>query len=220
MIATPDVIILEADRIDTAQGPLSPAEQALIAQAHPRRRRQFTAGRILAHRALARAGQPDKPLLADEHRCPIWPDGITGSISHTDTWCVAAVAPSAEVTSLGIDIEHPSRVQPNLWPMLFTEREQATLAKLPETSQQIWAGCLFSIKEAFYKYQYPLTQRMVGFKDVEIEGTLTQATATICILKLIAPPLDAGLCLPSQHSLEKDRVCSLVYGTPGKSIIM
>ena len=216
MIALPEVIILETAAVSAAQGRLWPTEEKLLAQSRSPRRQEFTAGRTLARQALARAGQPDQALLADAQRCPIWPPGISGSISHTHTWCAVAIAPTSAVTSLGIDIEEAGRVKPDLWRMLFTEGEHADLKALAEEPRQAWADCLFSIKEAFYKYQFPLTQKMVHFQDVEIERSSEEGTAIIRILKSILAPLETDVCLKAYYHLEKENnlVWTAVYGEP------
>ena len=48
---------------------------------------------------------------------------------------------------------------------------------------------LFSAKECFYKYQYPLTKQWVGFEEVEIEVNLEESKFNIRLLKDI-PTLD------------------------------
>ena len=216
MITLPKTIFLEFDAVDSAQERLLEGEETLVSRAVQRRRRQFTAGRTLARRAMTQAGWPNQTLLADAQRCPIWPAGLSGSISHTDSWCVAAVAPISVVTSLGIDIEEVARVQPNLWKMLFTENEQNVLKELPEKPQQIWSTCLFSIKEAFYKYQFPLTRKMVGFQEVEVEQSSQPDKALIHILKTIDEPFVKGICVPAQYffDVEKALVWAAVYGRP------
>ncbi|MBW2215557.1 MAG: hypothetical protein JRF48_14335 [Deltaproteobacteria bacterium] len=54
---------------------------------------QFTAGRVCSRIALGRLGvAATTPVLRGEDRAPIWPPGFVGTITHTDTWCAAAVA--------------------------------------------------------------------------------------------------------------------------------
>ena len=71
---------------------------------------------------------------------------------------------------MGIDIETIGRVEPKLWPTLFTEREAGYFRSLPPSE---WRSTtlFFSAKESFYKCQYPLTQSWVGFQDVEVART-------------------------------------------------
>src|SRR5258708_8108427 len=87
-----EVLTVEADEA-CWRGSLLSLEESLVAKAVPKRRREFTAGRNCARRALAQLGYPDFALLAGSHGQPLWPPGIAGSITHCDDYCAVAVAP-------------------------------------------------------------------------------------------------------------------------------
>jgi 4'-phosphopantetheinyl transferase EntD len=78
---------------------------------------------------------------------------------------------------VGIDIETIGRVEPKLWPTLFTEREAGYFRSLPPERVALETTLFFSAKESFYKCQYPLTQSWVGFQDVEVARTGEQLLA-------------------------------------------
>ena len=134
-----------------------------------KRLNEFKTGRLLARKILEQWGILSFPLLSDQQRCPIWPPGVVGSITHTDSLCIVALARSQSIHSLGIDVESVSRVKQNLWSTLLTEGELSFLEQLPAQEQQNWVSCLFSLKEAFFKYQFPLTRRMIGFDAIEVQ---------------------------------------------------
>lgn len=69
---------------------LHQSELPLIAGAGPKRQQEFCSGRFCAHRVLDRLGYQDIPVLADQYGAPVWPSGITGSISHSGGKAVAA----------------------------------------------------------------------------------------------------------------------------------
>jgi 4'-phosphopantetheinyl transferase EntD len=160
-------------------GPGDPAtlrdeERSLVAGAVEGRVSQFAAGRQCAHAALAEIDLDTGPLGRAEHRAPAWPAGVRGSIAHTDTYAVAAVARPAvdrdhraAGLSIGLDAETTGRVTPELYPRLFTPSERERVASSP--SEALAATVLFGLKEAFYKAQFPLTTAWVGFHDVDIE---------------------------------------------------
>jgi 4'-phosphopantetheinyl transferase EntD len=77
---------------ETSKDPqvLHPSELPLIAGAGIKRQQEFCSGRFCAHQALDRLGYHDIPLLADQYGAPVWPCGITGSISHSGGIAVAA----------------------------------------------------------------------------------------------------------------------------------
>ncbi len=149
---------------------LHPAEASHVSGATERRRQEFAAGRMCARAALAEFGiGPDTPVEKATDRSPIWPDGVTGSISHTEGYCVAVVAPvSGHDGAIGLDVERRDRVTTKLHRMLFTDAEQAGLAEIDPADRSVAATTLFSAKEAFYKAQHQLTRSWVGFKDVTI----------------------------------------------------
>ncbi|MEI8635195.1 hypothetical protein P4S72_30355 [Vibrio sp. PP-XX7] len=57
-----------------------------------KRKCEFLAGRLCAKRAMAECGiNAETTLGIGEHREPLWPEGVIGSISHCDTQAVAVV---------------------------------------------------------------------------------------------------------------------------------
>ncbi len=150
------------------QGGLLKAEEPLVEGAAQARVEQFTAGRVCARVALGRLGVASRtPILRGEDRTPIWPPGFVGSITHTDTWCAAAVARADELRSIGIDLEPATPLKEALWRRVCTPRERDWLAGLSEPG--LTGKVLFSAKESVYKCQYPITTQFLGFHAVELE---------------------------------------------------
>ena len=145
---------------------LPAAEQALTRRMMPVRRREFTWGRIAARRALSRLGAPAGPLLPDADRVPVWPAGITGSISHSGRICGAAVRRGPG--SVGFDLETEGALTPDLWEAVLTETERDDVRALPAAAQAARALALFTAKEAVYKAHFPVHRVMFGFADLEI----------------------------------------------------
>ena len=85
------------------QPDLWPEETAYVANAVEKRRREFACGRHFVRSCLRALGRPDEPLPVRADRSPRWPDGLVGSITHTDTYCAAAVARADDVDSIGIE---------------------------------------------------------------------------------------------------------------------
>src|SRR5262245_37109435 len=95
---------------DAAIGSLSDSEAAAVATCAERRRREFASARALARDGLARYfGIRGHDLLDREDRSPVWPQGITGSISHCETRAWVALADAAYGT-VGIDGEARSEL--------------------------------------------------------------------------------------------------------------
>ena len=128
----------------------------------------FSTGRYCAIKALEQLGIKDAIIPIGEDREPIWPEGIVGSISHCDSLTGAIVAKSSDHISLGLDIEEIGRVTPDLWDLVFTENEKNYLFRLSDEDILVQSTAIFSIKEAFYKFQHPLTKTFLDFLDVEV----------------------------------------------------
>ena len=160
----------------TSLTPLFATEEPSIARAVEKRRWEFHAGRHCARRALLELGAPETAILPGADRAPVWPDGFVGSITHTGAhqqgYAAAVVARVTEVRSLGLDAELCEPLAPELQERVLTPLEQAFLGTLDADQRGLVATLFFSAKEAFYKCQYPLTQRFLGFQEVEVEFEL------------------------------------------------
>ena len=147
---------------------LLPEERAGQATWVDKRLREFAAGRQCARRALRQLTMPDYALINGPDRCPIWPNGIVGSITHADGFAAAVVARNSDFTSVGLDAERRDRVGADLWERLFVPAELSWLQSLEAAQRSGAAALLFSAKEALYKCQYLVTRRWLDFHDVAL----------------------------------------------------
>jgi 4'-phosphopantetheinyl transferase EntD len=139
-----------AEMMDTGQAAtLHPQEEAFVARAADKRRRDFAAGRACARAALAGLGHGDAVIGMGEGGAPLWPAGIVGSITHTRGYAAALVAQARNFSGIGVDAERIGGVTPDLWPRLFDQAERDQLAALGDSA--IIATLFFSAKEASYK---------------------------------------------------------------------
>lgn len=148
---------------------VDPAEQGAVAHAVPARVAEFHAGRAAARAAMVQLSLPPRPVPMGPDRAPLWPAGVTGSISHSATACVAVLGHSHDWAGIGVDLEEATRLDPDLVPQICTLAEQSWLRAQPEVDRGVMAKLLFSIKEAAYKAQYPLTQNLFGFDGFEVQ---------------------------------------------------
>jgi 4'-phosphopantetheinyl transferase EntD len=162
------VVVVESltDRTDES---LFPEEEAYIARAVAKRRREFTTVRSCARCALAALGYPPVPILPGTRRAPTWPAGVVGSLTHTDGYRAAAVARSSAMRALGIDAEQHAPLPEGVQDLVTTGPEPAALRMLAgEVPAVHWPRILFSAKEAVYKAWFPLTETWLGFEDAVI----------------------------------------------------
>jgi 4'-phosphopantetheinyl transferase EntD len=159
---------------DQACAALLAEEEAVVAGAVEKRRREFTQVRDCARRALAQLGVGPVPILPGPGGCPTWPPGIVGSMTHCDGYRAAAVGRAAEILSIGIDAEQHRPLGDDIVTTIRSPAEQEHLATLyqrcPDTH---WETLLFSIKEPVYKAYFPITRAWLGFEQatVRIDAT-------------------------------------------------
>jgi 4'-phosphopantetheinyl transferase EntD len=147
---------------------LTNGEHMLVRKFSEKRQRDFSVGRYCAREALKKAGGPASEILAGAKNEPLWPLGYTGSISHSKTLAGAVVASSTRIRSLGLDIEKTGRVKAGMWDILFKPDEQDFLLSVSSAEQEFYTTLFFSMKESFYKLQYPITKTFLGFTDVQV----------------------------------------------------
>ncbi|MEM8868080.1 MAG: 4'-phosphopantetheinyl transferase superfamily protein [Verrucomicrobiota bacterium] len=151
-----------------------PDEATLREKAGPGRKQEFITGRRCARAALAQLGQAAGAILADEQGAPLWPKDFVGSISHSKGFCAAIVAGSEHFRALGLDLEQTNRLRPSAHKHVVHPREMLFVDE-----EQVRATLLFSLKEAFYKLQFPLFAAQPGFQDVHFEVDLSGGSAAI-----------------------------------------
>lgn len=166
---------------DPVEARLFPEEEAEIAHAVDKRRREFAGGRWCAHRALRELGAPVTPILRGERGAPRWPEGVIGAITHCSGYRGAVVARTGELDSVGIDAEPHSPLPDGVLDVVSLAAERAHLRRLTAAEPQLhWDRLLFSAKESIYKAWYPITREWLGFEDAELHfspGTFTAKLA-------------------------------------------
>lgn len=149
---------------------LFPDEMAAIAGAREIRRREFAGGRACARAALTALGLPAVAIPSGSDRAPIWPRGLVGSISHSPTRCVAAIARQSDgIISIGVDIEESTPLDEVFAADICTRFEKNWLDRQPSGQRGLLLKALFSAKECAYKCQYPLTKTFLGYHAMRIE---------------------------------------------------
>lgn len=184
LVASPDLlghlfspcVVTAWGEPERLQEPLHPAECDAVARAVAKRRMEFTAGRTLARRALERLGAGSAAIPVGTKREPVWPAGITGSISHTRGFCGVALARAQDMRGIGFDAEHLDAVRPGLAREIVTEAERGAIREVLGGDAETALALAFSAKEAFFKCQYPLTRRWLGLLDAVLTVTATGFT--------------------------------------------
>lgn len=141
------------------------AEERFVKNALDKRRSEFAAGRYCARTALETAGTTNQAILKAQSGCPIWPDGFVGSISHTDRFATALIAPTVHYAGLGIDIEHNSALKSELHSFVLTPLEKNKLLTQPTVKNTPRCKLSFVIKETIYKAVFPFVRCFFDFQQ-------------------------------------------------------
>jgi 4'-phosphopantetheinyl transferase EntD len=185
----PDCVVIEAGAGDAAGG-LLPEELTATQAWAPHRRAQFSLGRRLARSALRRLGQGPVPILFGAEGEPLWPPGFVGSISHKRECCVVVIATSKKLLGVGVDLERDAQDSAEadiVRRVCASERERAQSRTFAASFAS--PGTLFlAAKEAFYKFQFPLTRMRLDWEDVVVSFSPPHSFTA---LERSAPPIVA-----------------------------
>jgi 4'-phosphopantetheinyl transferase EntD len=128
---------------------------------------QSQVARALAQHMLAAQGCGTQ-MARHPEGYPLWPAGYIGSLAHAGDTIGVVLGHDTQYRGLGVDVEHPSRVHPEVWLNVFTAHERSTLAAQPEDQRRWGAAIRFAAKEAAYKALYPRHGAVAGFFDTEV----------------------------------------------------
>jgi 4'-phosphopantetheinyl transferase EntD len=181
------------ESVDAQSDGIFAEERMLSAGAVLSRQREFAAGRRAARSALARLGFGPAPLLKDAAGAPRWPAQAVGSISHSAAIAVAVAALRTSVSSIGLDVETSSALRPEARRDILSAEEEMQLARVLGTCD---GGALlaaaYSLKEAYFKFQYPLTRRWLEFRDAGLRAGINSASLGVRIESSAGVPVAWG----------------------------
>jgi len=192
---------------DPAHPALFPEEDAVVAAAVERRRREFATTRACAREALAGLDVPPGPIMPGERGAPQWPGGIVGSMTHCAGYRAAAVARDTDVVTLGIDAEVDAPLPDGVLEVIAVPQEVWWLSDLPRDGGAHWDRLLFSAKESIYKAWYPVARRPLGFDEALV---LLAPDGTFHARLLVDPSPFAGPDLRGRWSSRAGLVATTV----------
>lgn len=162
-------------------------EMSAIRRAREPRAREFASGRAAARDAMRGFGLGERSIPMGQDRAPVWPEGMTGSITHDDRACVAIAASLDSYRALGADLEPDIDFPEELVTEICTRKEQLWLRQQPFSARGRYARMIFSAKECTYKCQYVLTGEMLEFHDLEITFSSEKSRFNAYLLRAVAP---------------------------------
>ena len=155
----------------TSNQKLHPAEENYFSQlSSVSRKEHYRSGRICAGEVLSKLGARGQPVLRDpQTREPLWPEGISGAITHSGNWAAAAAGKTSEVLGIGIDLEDLERqVNSRISRHICHPEEQKWLQECGEDFLEQNLKIIFSAKESIFKAFFPYTRTYLHFHDARI----------------------------------------------------
>ncbi|WP_230460129.1 4'-phosphopantetheinyl transferase family protein [Sansalvadorimonas verongulae] len=141
-----------------------------------KRKIEFLAGRYCTKNCLKVLGFTQDIIVRPGEVCgssPLWPQGLCGSISHSDGVACSVVADMRGLRSMGVDIERipAESIVSELRGSVLTAQD----VRLGEVYADIfhpdeWFGLVFSIKESLYKALNPLIRTFFDFHDISLKS--------------------------------------------------
>ncbi|MGZ0707234.1 4'-phosphopantetheinyl transferase family protein [Coraliomargarita sp. W4R53] len=153
---------------------LAESERALVGAWASHRQQEFASGRGCARHALLQLDVDSGDLLPDLDGIPRWPEGVLGCISHSRGIAMAVAARGGVPVVLGLDLEKTNRLSESAMKKVVHPLEADFVA-----SDQVRASILFSLKEAFYKAQFPCWRTAGNFHDLALEVDLEDGVAKV-----------------------------------------
>ncbi|MDA5558617.1 4'-phosphopantetheinyl transferase family protein [Shimia sp. MMG029] len=188
---------------------LWPEEAVAITNARPARQREYAAGRHAARGAMQDLGVRVQAVPSGADRAPIWPEGLSGSISHDADVCIAVIGKRHQFSAIGVDVEPDAPLEDALISEVCTAAELDPLSGCTRAEKALWARRIFSAKEAAFKAQYMLSGAMFGFESLAItyDKSGKRFTARFCQPTAQIP---ANACLTGVQIVTQHQVISLV----------
>ncbi|MGB9097996.1 4'-phosphopantetheinyl transferase family protein, partial [Erwinia sp.] len=177
-----------------------------------KRRAEYLASRVVVRYALARMGIEGVILSNDPDRAPVWPAGISGSLSHSHQRIAVLLSRRENRLLSGVDCEQVMRPETaeEMQSRIVTAEEKRKLLEsgLPFATALTLA---FSVKESLYKALFPPLRQYMDFSAAEITA-LFPATGKVQLRLTTSFSSDfpAGREFTGQVELEADQVLSWV----------
>ena len=140
-----------------------------IKQSVSKRQGEYFAGRYCAKTALNCLGVKNLSVSTGDKRQPLWPYGVSGAISHTNSSALCIVSKADEIRGLGIDQEYvvTRTLMNEISSQIVSEEELAVLSN-GQLKSTVAFTATFSAKESFFKAMFPIYKDYFGFDAISL----------------------------------------------------
>lgn len=171
-----------------------------------KRRSEHFAGRYCCS-VLLKQYSDYSNTVGSHNGIPVWPEGWTGSISHTDKYAIAVASKENADLCLGIDIEqHIPELLLQTADLFTTTNEQKYLMSL-SIPYSLALLIVFSAKESLFKALYPELNGFIDF-DMSYISNINSVckTFTMTLSHHISERLFVGRVFHGQYDYIADHV--------------
>ncbi len=181
---------------------------AQLADAGRKRKAEHLAGRLAAAHALNNRTVPGIGPSGE----PLWPDGVSGSITHSGTRAMAVVTHEHHAL-LGIDCEAilPDMEAREIKDGIIDKQEESVLSRAGNPFA-LALTLVFSAKESLFKALFPRAKIYMGFDSARIT-TLDDETLTLALTRPLAG-FNEGTPFTLHWQRDGDGVITLLSRSP------
>lgn len=174
---------------------------------------EYLAGRWCAREAMKvrHAHHAHGHIETGEEREPLWPDGVVGSITHTQGFVSAAIADASALRSIGVDSEEIFTVDRarRLARHLAPRGELTTLARA-DLDEGALAATVFSVKESVYKCLHPFVRSFFGFDAAEVIELSREGAVRVRLTETLTREFREGYVLEGRVAITAGHVHTAV----------
>ncbi|MBQ4859997.1 4'-phosphopantetheinyl transferase superfamily protein [Pseudoalteromonas sp. MMG007] len=157
-------------------------------QAVIKRKAEYLAGRYCAKQALKQhfgENQAICDIPSGKHREPIWPTGVLGSITHTNTYALCAIGDIESLNGIGIDMEEILETNnAKELAQQIHDQQELKLLTLNNIPINFSTTLIFSAKESIFKALYNNVSGYFGFEVARLSKVDTaRQSLTFCLDK-------------------------------------
>ena len=175
-----------------------------------KRRAEYLAGRIISRVAQIELGVEGQVRIGLDGS-PIWPQGLSRSISHARSRCACLVVPELK-GSPGIDIEMIAS-QSEISTILFTtiDGQERNIIESGD-NLAVNATLCFSAKETLFKALYPIVRRRFGFECARLTSLPRRGRVQLTLTEVLHPHLPQGRTFSIQYETDKSHALTWMIG--------
>jgi enterobactin synthetase component D len=193
----------------------------LVAGSVRRRRREFFFGRLCARAAIRRIvpGESGAVALRADRR-PGFPEGLSGSITHTEDFA-AAVCICATEGSIGIDAEPIFSIgRSHALAAYIACGDELCVARDMGCDSSIALTAIYSAKESLFKAIYPHMERICEFHASRLVAwDASRSQFTLQLTECLGAGWPAGRCIDGWLVIDSDKVLTAVLLPPVSTLL-